>query len=101
MLEEAKNKLLSGAATVSEFIFSDLDPSLATYFAKKTEELIKSKSFDHVGKGVRYVDIVRDVINLVPVHWISQEIVGLVDPFTSNLFFLIYYVGWTPVKNRG
>ena len=71
--------------------------NLAAYFSKKTEELMQTESFKHVGKGVRYVDIVKDVINLIPVHYISQELVGLVYFFIR--FYLIYYTDWTFVKN--
>jgi len=78
ILEEASKKFIDGTTDVSERLFSDLDPmTLAAYFSKKTEGLISSKSFKHVGKGLKYVDIVRDVINLLPVYWISQEIAGL------------------------
>lgn len=70
---------ISGTAKTSKLIFSELDSTtLAAYFSKTTEDLIKSKSF---GKDVKYVDIVSNVINIVPVHWISEEIVSLVDLF--------------------
>lgn len=36
--------------------------------------------------GVEYVDIVRDVINLIPVHYVSHELVGLVN-FLLYAFF--------------
>ena len=79
-MEEAKKKLSSGAAIVSQSIFAGLDSTkLTTYFSKKTTELVKSETLKHVGKVVKYVDIVRDVINLVPVHFVSQELVGLVN----------------------
>jgi len=78
VLDEARKKLISGTAKVFERILSDLDPTvLAAYFSQKTEDLIKTKSFKHVGKGINYVDVVRDVINLVPVHWVSEKITGL------------------------
>ena len=98
-LDEAKKKLNNGAATVSQSIFSCLDSTtLATYFSEKTKELISTESFKYAGKGVKYVDIVRDVINLIPVHYVSQELVRLVD-FLFYVFLLIYYTGWTSVKN--
>ena len=62
------------------FGFGFDNPSSAAYFSKRTEELIKTESFKHVGKGVGYVDIVKDDINLILVHYmISQELVGLVN----------------------
>ncbi|KAF9004668.1 heme peroxidase [Cyathus striatus] len=50
---------------------------LGSYFVKKTEELLSSKSFTKVDSAAKSVDIVKDVINLIPVHWISQQIAGL------------------------
>ncbi|KAH9961421.1 heme peroxidase [Lactifluus volemus] len=41
-----------------------------------TEGLIKSKKLN-VGPQTMYLDVVRDVINLIPVYWLSNNIVGL------------------------
>ncbi|KAL6303709.1 heme peroxidase [Sparassis latifolia] len=48
-------------------------------FKQLTQQLIRSKSIelDHVGTSDKYVDIVRDVINLVPVYWVADQIAGL------------------------
>ncbi|KAI0946866.1 hypothetical protein AcW1_010202 [Taiwanofungus camphoratus] len=46
-------------------------------FSQITRQLIASKSVGYGGAGVRYVDVVKNVINLVPVYWIANEIVGL------------------------
>ncbi|CAE6536627.1 unnamed protein product [Rhizoctonia solani] len=48
-----------------------------TWYADKTTELIKEKSFSMSQGSTRTVDIVRDVLNLVPVYWVSQEMAGL------------------------
>jgi linoleate 10R-lipoxygenase len=41
-------------------------------FKRITQELIKRKA----SKGATpYLDVVREVINLIPVHWLSNEIV--------------------------
>ncbi|KAG8731386.1 hypothetical protein FRC11_004322 [Ceratobasidium sp. 423] len=53
-----------------------LDYNVAWY-AAKTTELIKEKSFSMSKSSTRTVDIVRDVLNLVPVYWVSQEMAGL------------------------
>jgi hypothetical protein len=60
----------------------------ATYFAAETERLIEKRSLDHIGKSgkVQYVDIVGDVINMLPVHWICQR---LVRRLSYLLFFVI------------
>ncbi|KAH7335533.1 heme peroxidase [Rhizoctonia solani] len=47
------------------------------WYAAKTTELIKEKSFSMSKNSTRTVDIVRDVLNLVPVYWVSQEMAGL------------------------
>ncbi|KAF8677681.1 heme peroxidase [Rhizoctonia solani] len=47
------------------------------WYAAKTTELIKDKSFSMSKGTTRNVDIVRDVLNLVPVYWVSQEMAGL------------------------
>ncbi|KAG8952208.1 hypothetical protein FRC04_004915 [Tulasnella sp. 424] len=47
------------------------------YYRTITAHLIETKSFSLVGKGTRSLDIVRDVFNLVPVHWISRKIAGI------------------------
>jgi len=39
--------------------------------------LIERKQLKGVGANTNYIDIVRDVINLVPVHWLSNDIIGL------------------------
>ncbi|KAJ6567751.1 heme peroxidase [Mycena vulgaris] len=63
---------------VKEILSQDTG-SWATYFAQETERLIEKRSLDHIGKAgtVMYVDIVRDVLNVLPVHWICQQIAGL------------------------
>lgn len=46
------------------------------YFRETTELLIKQKSIKHAGFGTTTsIDIVKDVINLLPVYWIAEEVV--------------------------
>ncbi|KAG8780137.1 hypothetical protein FRC12_023407 [Ceratobasidium sp. 428] len=47
------------------------------WYGAKTTELIDEKSFSMSKSEARSVDIVRDVLNLVPVYWVSQELAGL------------------------
>jgi len=42
-----------------------------------TDELIKGKQLKGSSANTNYIDIVRDVINLIPVHWLSNDIIGL------------------------
>ncbi len=54
---------------VSKYITAD---GWSSYFALTTANLIKKKSF---GQKQKNIDIVRDVINVLPVKWICQELV--------------------------
>ncbi|KAH7106072.1 heme peroxidase [Auriculariales sp. MPI-PUGE-AT-0066] len=49
----------------------------ARFFFDTTRELIRQKSYSLVHSDVRSVDIVRDVVNLVPVHWASTQVAGI------------------------
>ncbi|KDQ09782.1 hypothetical protein BOTBODRAFT_507785 [Botryobasidium botryosum FD-172 SS1] len=49
----------------------------ATFFREKSEDLILEKSFNLVGRGTKSVDIVRDVINIVPVYWVARQVAGI------------------------
>ncbi|KAI9435341.1 linoleate diol synthase [Lactarius indigo] len=50
---------------------------IAQYFYEKTRELINIKSYSLNDKNVKYVDIVRDVLRYVPLHWAATELAGL------------------------
>ncbi|KAJ6467001.1 heme peroxidase [Mycena sanguinolenta] len=65
-------------AFVTQILSKDIS-KWATYFAAETQRLIEHRSLKHIGKSgkVQYVDIVRDVINVLPVHWICKQIAGL------------------------
>jgi cytochrome P450 len=54
----------------------------AGFYGSTTARLIGLKSYES-RKGTMNVDIVRDVINLVPVHWICEEVAGI--PLKSDL----------------
>jgi linoleate 10R-lipoxygenase len=66
---------------VEQVLTSDIQLEEATRaFSQITEGLIRQKKLKGVSVGHRtmYLDIVRDVINLVPVYWLSNNIVSLV-----------------------
>jgi len=50
---------------------------IAHYFYEKTRKLIISKSFTVSDKGVKVVDIVRDVLRYVPLYWTATQLAGL------------------------
>lgn len=48
-------------------------------YHRKASELIEDRKWALPGvgqSGTVYVDVVRDVLNIVPVHWVSEEIVS-------------------------
>ncbi|KAK0466057.1 heme peroxidase [Desarmillaria tabescens] len=46
------------------------------WYRAKTIKLLKKKSFKYTGLPGNRVDIVRDVINLVSAHWVSENLIG-------------------------
>ncbi|KAG1795206.1 heme peroxidase [Suillus plorans] len=51
--------------------------AIGTYFNNKTKELIELHSFTLIGSNTRGVNIVRDVLKYVPLHWAATEIAGI------------------------
>ena len=48
---------------------------IGKFFHDTTSQLIKSNSFTLVGDEVHGVDIVRDVLRVVPIAWAAADIV--------------------------
>lgn len=51
---------------------------IGKFFYEATLKLITAGSFSLVGKKTHGVDIVRDVLKLVPIYWASADIVSVV-----------------------
>ncbi|KAL0563971.1 hypothetical protein V5O48_018086 [Marasmius crinis-equi] len=49
----------------------------ADFFVSLTEDLIREREIKHVGTNIRSVDIVKDVLNVLPVRWVCHHIMGL------------------------
>jgi len=49
---------------------------IAHYFYERTRKLIISKSYTLADKGIKFVDIVKDVLRYVPLYWTATELVG-------------------------
>ncbi|KAL0576476.1 hypothetical protein V5O48_005487, partial [Marasmius crinis-equi] len=49
----------------------------ANFFVSLTESLIRQRGINHVGTNIRSVDIVKDVLNALPVRWVCHQIIGL------------------------
>ncbi|KAF8634588.1 hypothetical protein AX17_004177 [Amanita inopinata Kibby_2008] len=58
---------------------STLTPThkIGQYFYDTTRKLIETSSFTLVGGKVRGVDIVRQVLKVVPVYWVASDVVGI------------------------
>ncbi|TFK37038.1 heme peroxidase [Crucibulum laeve] len=74
--------LTEGRSVVANQILTNA--KLGEYFAAETLNLIKSKTVTHADKTVKYLDIVKDVINLIPIRWICEEVAGLPLKTTTN-----------------
>jgi linoleate 10R-lipoxygenase len=48
---------------------------IAQHFYERIRNLIMSKSFTLCDKGVKMLDIVRDVLRYAPLHWAATEVV--------------------------
>jgi linoleate 10R-lipoxygenase len=58
------------------FVPKDSLKQLGQYFYDKTIELLREKSFSLVDRSTHSVDLVKDVTRLIPVHWVSAQIVS-------------------------
>ncbi|KAG8883882.1 hypothetical protein FRB97_005720 [Tulasnella sp. 331] len=47
------------------------------FFGRKTLELLKERSFVLPGTGASRINIVKDVINMLPVHFVASHVIGL------------------------
>lgn len=55
----------------------DQADKIAHYFYERTRKLIVSKSYILADKGVRFVDMISDVLRYVPLYWTATELAGL------------------------
>ena len=85
-LKEARAKFAAGKATLAKAVFDRPATETAHLFEAKTLELFKTKAFEKIGTQDRFVDVVKDVINLLPIHWLSQEVVSI----SSSSYLYIY-----------
>jgi len=53
----------------------DQGDKIANYFYERTRKLIVSKSYILADKGVRFVDMISDVLRYVPLYWTATELV--------------------------
>ena len=52
----------------------DAEASIKSFFYEKTRELMQSASCCCVGTSTHTVDIVRDVLKVVPIYWVCDMV---------------------------
>jgi len=80
------SRLMEARAEIEKLIL-DVPPrshSLEDYFRSRILSLAKEKSFQPVSRKSKYLDVAHDVINLLPVYWICEEILGLPLKTSAN-----------------
>uniref|UniRef100_A0A7G1PUP4 Dioxygenase n=1 Tax=Tricholoma matsutake TaxID=40145 RepID=A0A7G1PUP4_TRIMT len=86
ILHKTRSDFVKGRKNVESLLPYSEPPheTWAGYFTKEVKALITEKAVHHIGDNSKYVDIVGDVINLVPVRWVSEKILGLPLKTISN-----------------
>ncbi|KAF8966303.1 linoleate diol synthase [Flammula alnicola] len=72
-VEDEKDRL----AVVSILASPDLLEGIGNYFYESTKKLIVANSFTLVGSKVAGVDIVRQVLKILPVYWVATDLAGI------------------------
>jgi linoleate 10R-lipoxygenase len=64
---------------IQQAIFHNIEHTgpVARHIESKARALIHQKSFALVGTTTRCIDIVKDVVNLAPIHWIADALVRI------------------------
>ncbi len=63
------------------------------------KSLVNVKSISQIGAPAHYVDIVRDVINLLPIYWLSEEVVRAFETLCV-IYSDARFVGRLPSQDR-
>ncbi|KAK7062576.1 hypothetical protein VNI00_000064 [Paramarasmius palmivorus] len=75
-LQGILNHSVPDTKLTQQLLFANRD-EWSRYFVSATKTLIQSRSIKSPGQTVRYIDIVKDVVNVLPIKWICEEIAGL------------------------
>jgi hypothetical protein len=76
------SKVLKAAVGSPDFLQSHIDEMV-----KVTKELIDERSFTVVRENTLSVDIVRDILNVMPLHWVAKLVSF---KFSSRTRYTIY-----------
>lgn len=80
---QVQKEFISALAPTPEAI-----DKIGQYFYKKTTELISAASCPLINTNTKSVNIVADVLKLVPVYWAASEIVRMLWPEYRTALFL-------------
>jgi linoleate 10R-lipoxygenase len=69
VVPDAKERSQAIAALAKDTASID---KIGQYFFDRTKELLLSNSFSLVGRSTKVVDVVRDVLKVVPVMWAAE-----------------------------
>ncbi|KAF5391021.1 hypothetical protein D9757_003939 [Collybiopsis confluens] len=103
----AQNRRLPDTVLI-EKVLDSASRELPEYFVEITKQLIKERSIGRVGSTLKYVDIVDDVINVLPARWICDKLAGLKlqDKAAEKLFITglqdvcnYVYLDWDPASD--
>jgi linoleate 10R-lipoxygenase len=72
---------------IQQAIFHNIEHTgpIARHIESKTRALIHQKSFTLVGTNTRCIDIVKDVVNLAPIHWIADALVWIDNHLRADI----------------
>ncbi|KAF8513572.1 heme peroxidase [Hysterangium stoloniferum] len=74
----ATNKNAQEAKMIHDILFTPVaNAKHGQYYYDKALELVADKSYSGVGVTTRTVDIVREVLNSIPLHWITTHVADL------------------------
>jgi linoleate 10R-lipoxygenase len=79
-VEEEKDRL----AIVSIMSSPDLLQGIGKYFYQSAQKLISANSFKLVGGQYAGIDIVRQVLKVLPVYWVATDLAGIQLKTTQN-----------------
>ena len=74
-------------AVVSILSSPDLLEDIGEYFYETTKKLMSESAYKLVGGKVAGVDVVRQVLRFLPVHWVATDLVSVASRTWS--FFLL------------
>lgn len=83
---QVQKEFISAIASSPEVV-----DKIGQYFYKKTTELVSTASYSLINTNTNSVNIVGDVLKLVPVYWAASEIVRILSSEYQPACFLTVF----------